>query len=149
MVAATLMWIAEPGRLREPLEYCHQFGEIVHFQTALKFAYLKAMSYQICCMVQALGKPPNQLQQVFVNRCLRSIFQIYWPNTMDLLKMTDMQQIDVIIKRHKWDSIGHTVRKDESSVARLCNGILWMVLGEKRRDLVRPAEELWKGSARI
>ena len=34
--------------------------------------------------------------QVF-NRCLRSIFHIYWPNTisnMNLLKMADMQQID-------------------------------------------------------
>ena len=30
------------------------FREIVHFQIALKFAYLKAMSYQFCCMVQAL-----------------------------------------------------------------------------------------------
>ena len=27
----------------------------------------------------------------------------------------------------------------------LCNEILWMVLGEKRDDLVRPGDELWKG----
>ena len=60
MVATTLMWIAESERLMEPLEYCHLFGEIVHCQTALKYAYLKAMSYQFCCMVQALGKSPNQ-----------------------------------------------------------------------------------------
>ena len=32
---------------------------------ALKFAYLKAMSYQFCCMVQALEKPPNQLPPNF------------------------------------------------------------------------------------
>ena len=56
---------AESGRLRERLEYCHQFGEIIHFQTALKFAYLKAMSYQFCCMVQALGKSPNELPPNF------------------------------------------------------------------------------------
>ena len=43
MVAATL-WIAESERLRVPLEYCHLFGEMVHSQTALKYAYLKAMS---------------------------------------------------------------------------------------------------------
>ena len=30
------------------------------------------------------------------------------------MKMADMQQIDVIIKRHKWGWIGHTLRKDES-----------------------------------
>ena len=27
---------------------------------ALKYAYLKTMSYQFCCMVQALGKSPKQ-----------------------------------------------------------------------------------------
>ena len=59
------LWIAESGRLREPLEYCHQLGEIVNFQTALKFAFLKAMSYQFCCMVQALGKSLNQLPSNF------------------------------------------------------------------------------------
>ena len=31
--------------------------------------------------------------------------------------MADMQEIDVIIKRHKWGWIGHTLQKDESSVA--------------------------------
>ena len=29
----------------------------------------------------------------------------------------DMQQIDVIIKGHKWGWIGRTMRKDEPSVA--------------------------------
>ena len=59
--------------------------------------------------------------QVFVNRCLRSIFHIYWPSTisnMNLFKMADMQQFDVIIKRYKWGWIGHTLRKDEYSVVR-------------------------------
>ena len=37
---------------------------------------------------------------------------------MNLLKMADMQQIDVMIKRHKWGWIGHTLRIDEGSVAR-------------------------------
>ena len=30
-----------------------------------------------------------------------------------------------------------------------CNGILWMVLGEERRDPARCGDELWRGSARI
>ena len=29
---------------------------------------------------------------------------------------------------------------------KLWNGILWMVLGEERGDLVRPGDELWKES---
>ena len=32
---------------------------------------------------------------------------------------------------------------------KLCNGILWMVLGEERADPARREDELWKGSARI
>ena len=59
------MWIAESGTLREPLEHCHLFGEIVHAQKALEYTYLKAMSYQFCCMVQALGKSSNQLPPHF------------------------------------------------------------------------------------
>ena len=69
-----------------------------------------------------------------------------------MLKMADMQQFDVIIKRHKWGWIGHTLRKDESSVAR--QAMQWNLLdriGRKkgRYPMVRPGDELWKGSARI
>ena len=32
---------------------------------------------------------------------------------------------------------------------KVCNEILWMVLGEERGDPVRHEDELWKGSARI
>ena len=75
--------------------------------------------------------------QVIVNRCLRSIFHIYWPiSNMNLLKMADMQQIDVIIKRHKWGWIGHTLQKMSLQwTDKLCNGILWMVLGKTLRDV--------------
>ena len=64
--------------------------------------------------------------------------------------MADMQQIDVIIKRHKWGWIGHTLRKDESSVARQpieCNPLDG--IGEERGDTARRGDELWKGSAII
>ena len=47
------------------MEYYHLFGEIVHSETALKLAHLKAMSYQFCCIVQVLGKSPNQLPPNF------------------------------------------------------------------------------------
>ena len=55
---------------------------------------------------------------------------------MNLLKMADMQQIDMIIRRHKWGWIGHILRKMSLQWPdKLCNGILWMVLEEKRGDL--------------
>ena len=77
--------------------------------------------------------------QVFVNRCLRSIFHICWPYTisnMNLLKMADMQLIDVIIIRHKWGWIGHTLRKDESPVAR--QAMQWNCLDGTGRRKRRP-----------
>ena len=66
------------------------------------------------------------------------------------MKIADMKLIDVTIRRHKWGWIGHTLRKDESLVAR--QAMQWSPLdgiGKKRGDLVRPGDELWKGNARI
>ena len=57
---------------------------------------------------------------------------------MNLLKMADRQQIDVIIKRHKWGWIGHTLRKDESSVARQV--LQWNPLDGLGRKNGRPCE---------
>ena len=57
---------------------------------------------------------------------------------MNLLKMTDMQQIDVIIKRHKWGCIGHTLRKDESSVDR--QAMQWNPLDGIERNKGRSCE---------
>ena len=61
-----------------------------------------------------------------------------------------MQQIDVIIIRHKWGWIGHTLRKDESSVAR--QAMQWDPLngiGRSKGEPARLGDELWKGSLRI
>ena len=57
---------------------------------------------------------------------------------MNLLKMADIQQIDVIIKRHKWGWIGHTLRKDESSVER--QAMQWNSLDGIGRKKGRPCE---------
>ena len=65
---------------------------------------------------------------------------------MNLMKMSDMQQINVIIRRYKWCWIGHTQEKMSLQWPdRLCNGIPWMVLEEKRGDLMRPEGVLKKG----
>ena len=110
-----------------------RLSSIVHSQTALKYAYLKAMSYQFCSITTIL--------QVFVNICLRSFSHIYWPNTMsnvNLLKMVDMQQIDLIIKRHIWGWMGHTLRKDESSLVQ--QAMQWSSLDGIERRNGRPCE---------
>ena len=59
-------------------------------------------------------------------------------SNVKLLKMADMQLIDVTIKRHKFGRMGPTLRKNESSVVRQAMqwlAILWMALEEVRRDV--------------
>ena len=122
MVAATLMWIADSGRLREPLKYCHLFEKRVHSQTALKYAYLKAMSYPFCCMVEALGKSPNQSPPNFKSLWIvaSKAFFTFIGAILYLIWISWKWRIcsKLIIKRHKWGWNGHTLRKDESSVDR-------------------------------
>ena len=70
--------------------------------------------------------------------------------TRPRISNADMQQIDVIIKRHKWGWIGRTLRKDESSLIR--QAMQWTaldVIGEERGDPARREDELGKGNARI
>ena len=154
MVAAMLMWIAESGRLRGPLEYCHLFGEIVHSQTAFKFAYLKAMTYQFCCLVQALGKSPNHIppnfkslwtvaSEAFFIFILRILYLInwkcrIWSRLLWPLKGINGAALDIPCEKMslQWPD-------------KLCYGIFWMVLGEERGDPARRGDELWKGSAWI
>ena len=52
--------------------------------------------------------------------------------------MADMEQIAVIIKRHKWGWIGQTLRKDESSVDR--QAMQWNLLDSIGRKKERPCE---------
>ena len=152
MMAAPLMWISESGRLRKPLEYCQLFGEIVHAQTG--YAYLKAMSHQFYHMVQALGKSPNQLSPNFKSLWtvaseafftfigpLLYLMRIYWKWRICSRLMWSLKGINgagLGIRCEKMSLSGPTSYAMESSG--------W---DKKRRDLVRPGDELWKGSARI
>ena len=52
-------------------------------------------------------------------------------------------QIDVTIKRHKWDWLGIPCEKMSPQWPdKLCNGILWMVLEKERGNPGRSADEL-------
>lgn len=57
--------------------------------------------------------------QVFVNRCLRRILAIFWPDTIEneeLWRISKCAQIRTQIKKKKW--IGHTLRRPEGDIAR-------------------------------
>ena len=55
--------------------------------------------------------------QTFVNRCLRRILRIWWPNKIsnkELWEKTNEEEIELQIKRRKWGWIGHSLRKDRA-----------------------------------
>ena len=59
--------------------------------------------------------------QVFVNRCLRSILGVQWPNEMsneELLRKTKQESVMTSIKQRKWCWIGHTLRRESNNIAR-------------------------------
>lgn len=60
--------------------------------------------------------------QVFVNRCLRRILRIRWPNVIsneELWSQTNMEQIKATIMRRKWKWIGHTLRRPDGDIAKV------------------------------
>ena len=58
---------------------------------------------------------------VFVNKCLRHILGVHWPNVIsneELLRRTNMESIVTSLKHSKWRWIGHTLRRESNNVAR-------------------------------
>ena len=72
--------------------------------------------------------------QAFVNRCLRRILKIYWPNKItneDLWARTETRPIEEQIRKRKWDWIGHTLRKPVSNITR--QALQWNPQGKRKR----------------
>ena len=72
--------------------------------------------------------------QVFVNKCLKRIVKIYWPNTIrneDLWELTGIEKLDVMIRRRKWNWIGHTLRKLTEDIAN--QSLFWNPQGSRKR----------------
>lgn len=85
--------------------------------------------------------------QVFVNRCLRRILGIYWPNTIsnhDLHQKCHQEPVELDIRRRKWGWIGHTLRKDASTIAR--QALDWNPQGRRKRGAPK---RTWKRSLDI
>lgn len=60
--------------------------------------------------------------QVFINKSLRRILRVYWPETIpneQLWARTGQEKVNIQIKRRKWNWIGHTLRRPEDNIARL------------------------------
>ena len=56
-----------------------------------------------------------------VNRCLRYILRICWPNIIsnkDLWRVTDQEDINLEIRKRKFRWIGHTLRKEDGEISK-------------------------------
>lgn len=82
--------------------------------------------------------------QTFVNRCLRRIMGIWWPETIsneDLWAATNQLPIRLEIRRRKWKWIGHTLRKPDGAIEKAA--LRWNPQGERKRGRPR---ETWRRS---
>jgi len=76
--------------------------------------------------------------QTFVNRCLRYILRIWWPNIIsnkDLWKVTGQGDINVEKRKRKFRWIGHTLRKEDGEIPKAA--LLWNSQGNRKRGRPR------------
>ena len=76
--------------------------------------------------------------QTFVNKCLRRILGIWWPNKIsnkDLWDRCNETPIVEQLKWRKWGWIGHTLRKPANNITR--QALRWNPQGKRRRGRPR------------
>ncbi len=72
--------------------------------------------------------------QTFINRCLRRLLGIYWPDTItnaSLWTSTKQEPVEIQIRRRKWRWIGHTLRRNNKSIAK--QALNWNPQGKRGR----------------
>jgi len=72
--------------------------------------------------------------QGFVNKCLRRILDIHWPDRISnkgLWKKTDQEPVLVQLRRRKWNWLGYTLRKSGDSIAK--QTLQWTAQGHRGR----------------
>lgn len=85
------------------------------------------------CETWSTSKALNKKLQVFVNKCLRKVLNIYWPNTIsnvDLWSRCNQNPISSEIGRRRWNWIGHTLRKEAVEICR--QALEWNPQGSRR-----------------
>ena len=100
------------------------------------------------CSTWKVSKSITSKLQVFINRCLRYIFRVFWPNkitNLELQRRADMEPIDTWIRRQKWRWIGHTLRKDDNCIAK--KALEWNPVAATSLPVGRP-KVTWRTSVR-
>ena len=76
--------------------------------------------------------------QTFINKCLRRILRIRWPDTIkneDLWEKTGQESAKRTISRRKWSWIGHTLRSTKSNITK--EVLTWNPSAKRRRGRTR------------
>jgi len=72
--------------------------------------------------------------QVFINKSLRKILRIFWPDQLTNNvsgKLTKQPRIDLQIRKRKWGCLGHTLRKSIDDITR--QALEWNPQGKRGR----------------
>jgi hypothetical protein len=72
--------------------------------------------------------------KAFVNRYLRYILRIWWPNIIsnkDLCKATGHKDVNLEIRKIKFRRIDHTLRKEDGEIPKVA--LLWNPQGSRKR----------------
>ena len=80
-----------------------------------------------------LSKRSQSSLQVFINKSLRRILKIFWPNTIsnvDLHRRAEILPVSDIIKTRKWRWLGHTLRKEDDDITK--QALRWNPQGRRR-----------------
>ena len=83
-------------------------------------------------------KSSTKRVQTFVNRCLRKILNIYWPQKIsnaELWEKTEQHPVEEDIRRRKWRWLGHTLRKPPENITR--KALTWNPQGKRKRGRPR------------
>ncbi|XP_065941251.1 uncharacterized protein [Magallana gigas] len=75
----------------------------------------------------------SRTNKSFVNKCLRHILNIRWPDTISntsLREKTKQDPIHIEIKRRKWGLIGHTLRKSPENITK--QALDWNPQGKRK-----------------
>uniref|UniRef100_A0A8D9ADY8 Craniofacial development protein 2 n=1 Tax=Cacopsylla melanoneura TaxID=428564 RepID=A0A8D9ADY8_9HEMI len=97
-----------------PIWRSHQLRR--HTKLKIFETNVKSVLLYGCQTWKVSQKITGQLQ-VFINRCLRNILNIYWPKTIsneDLWSTCHQTPVDLTIKQRKYGWIGHTLRRQNT-----------------------------------
>lgn len=110
------------------MQLLEQLLRLQFFNTNVKSALLCGSETWI------LTKLLIQKLHTLINKCLRKILNILWPEVIsneELWERTHQSCMEESIKRRKWKWIGHTLRKPENNITR--SAVEWNPLGFRRR----------------